>query len=185
MEKKQNGTFGLQWPLSPQPRRPPLPCLPPRFAWGWKSRDSCLADTVFTGLWFICFDWSARQGFGCDHWFLLALLCSFISSILRLLPRSDLQYSCMTSKSSFTIFGMHLSKYSPQGPSVSPLMAASIMLCAGTSSAFTRSLMKRWRYSCWASLSPCLMSWKSHEVNSSGFMDRKLVDSSDCSWLHE
>ena len=114
----------------------------------------------------------------------LAFFYSFISSILRLFPRSDLQYSCIISKSLFTVLGLCLSRYSPHGPKFLPRTAASMILCFATSGPLVRSLMMRSRYSYRVRL-PCLRLWKLHDVTSSGLTARKLAFSSDRSWLQD
>ena len=95
-----------------------LSLLPP---WCRELHGSSL-KMALTAFW--CFDWSTCHGFVCDLSLFLALFCSFISSILCLFLRSNLQYSFIISKSLLTVFGLCLSRYSPYRPRFIPRIAA-------------------------------------------------------------
>ena len=119
--------------------------------WCRESHGSS-SETVLTAFW--CFDWSACHGFECDLSLFLAFFCSFISSILHLFSRSDLQYSCIISKSLLTIFDLRLSRYSLHGPRFIPRTVASMILCSATFDPLAQSLMMHSRYCCRVML-PC------------------------------
>ena len=95
-----------------------LSLLPP---WCRELHGSSL-KMALTAFW--CFGWSTCHGFVCDLSLFLALFCSFISSILCLFLRSNLQYSFIISKSLLTVFGLCLSRYSPYRPRFIPRIAA-------------------------------------------------------------
>jgi hypothetical protein len=96
------------------------------------------------------------------------------------LPLSEMQYSCIISKSMSIIFGLQRSRYSLHGSRLSPATAASMMVFFATSGALTRSLTRRCRYSCKVK-PPCFRLWKSHELISSCF-GRNAKVSSARSW---
>jgi hypothetical protein len=91
----------------------------------------------------------------------------------------------MMSNSSFTVHGLHLSKYSPHEPKCSALIVATMIVKSATFGALARILIMRCMYSCSVSFSPCLQLLKSQDVNSSVFSPRKLVNNFDHIWLHE
>jgi hypothetical protein len=100
---------------------------------------------------------------------------------LRSFPLSEMQYSCIISKSLFRVFGLRCSRYSPHGPRLRPAIAASMMEDSATSGALARSLMRQCKYSCNVDPS-CFKLRKSHELTSLGFSALKAAVSSLRSW---
>jgi hypothetical protein len=99
----------------------------------------------------------------------LCLTLSFVIFIhSSLLPLSDLQYSCIMSNNWFSVLGLLRSRYSPQGPTLSPSITASITIVASTCGAMALALANLLIYSCSGSLSP-FMRWRSPEVRSWGW----------------